>query len=86
MNTIYIQSPKWSRKVSDFFELALKRSQFQNVTDNRKYRKNVTNDQAENKKAILNNTDTISIVGTTELKDLKSLFWWKKWHWEEYCC
>ena len=65
-----IKSPKRSSKVSDFVELALKRSQFQYVTDNRKYIKNVTNDQAENKKEILNNnTDTISIVGRTELED-----------------
>ena len=42
------------------------------MTDNRKYRKNVTNDQAENKKEILNNTkDTISIVGRTELEDVR---------------
>ena len=32
-----IKSPKRSSKVSDFVEIALKRSQFQNVTDNRKY-------------------------------------------------
>ena len=32
-----IKSPKQSSKVSDFVEIALKRSQFQNVTDNRKY-------------------------------------------------
>ena len=56
-------------QVSDFVELALKQSQFQNVTDKRKYRKSVTNDQAENKKEILNNNaDTISIVGRTELR------------------
>ena len=55
--------------ISDFVELALKRSQFQNVTDKRKYRKSVTNDQAENKKEILNNNaGTISIVGRTELR------------------
>ena len=42
-----IKSPKRSSKVSDFVELALKRSQLQNVTDNRKYRKNVPNDKAE---------------------------------------
>ena len=42
------------------------------MTDNRKYRKNVTNDQAENKKEILNNNeDTISIVGRTELEDVR---------------
>ena len=65
-----IKSPKRSSKVSDFVELALKRSQFQNVTDNREYRKNVANDHAENKKEILNNnTDTISIVERTELED-----------------
>ena len=58
-----IKSPKRSSKVSDFVEIALKRSQFQNVTDNRKYRQNLTKDKAENKKEILNsNTNTISIV------------------------
>ena len=31
------KSRKGSSKVSDFVEIALKRSQFQNVTDNRKY-------------------------------------------------
>ena len=42
------------------------------MTDNRKYRKNVTNYQAENKKEILNNNkDTISIVGRTELEDVR---------------
>ena len=61
-----IKSPKQSSKVSDFVEIALKRSQFQNVTDNRKYRQNLTKDKAENKKEILNsNTNTISIVGRT---------------------
>ena len=65
-----IKFPKRSSKVSDFVELALKRSQFQSVTDNRKYRKNVTKDQADIKKQILNkNTDTISIVGRTELEE-----------------
>ena len=57
------KSRKGSSKVSDFVEIALKRSQFQNVTDNRKYRQNLTKDKAENKKEILNsNTNTISIV------------------------
>ena len=66
-----IKSPKRSPKVSDFIELSLKRSQFQNVSGNRKYRRNVTNDQAENKKDILNNNaDTISIVGRTVFKDV----------------
>ena len=56
-------------QVSDFVELTLKRSQLQNVTDKRKYRKSVTNDQAENKKEILNNNaDTISIAERTELR------------------
>ena len=41
------QISKRSSKASDFVELALKRSQLQNVTDNRKYRKNVANDKAE---------------------------------------
>ena len=67
-----IKSPKRSSKVSDFVEIALKRSQFQNVTDNRKYRQNLTKDKAENKKEILNsNTNTISIVGGTELEDVR---------------
>ena len=35
-----IKSPKRSFKASDFAEMALKRSQFQSVTDNRNYRKN----------------------------------------------
>ena len=39
-----IKSPKRSSKAPDFVELALKRLQFQNVTYNRKYRKNVIND------------------------------------------
>ena len=67
-----IRSPKRSSKVSDFVEIALKRSQFQNVTDNRKYRQNLTKDKAENKKEILNsNTNTISIVGGTKLEDVR---------------
>ena len=67
-----IKSPKQSSKVSDFVEIALKRSQFQNVTDNRKYRKNFTKNKVENKKEILNsNTNTISIVGRTELQDVR---------------
>ena len=67
-----IMSPKLSSKVSDFVEIALKRSQLQNVTDNRKYKKNFTKDKAENKKEILNsNTNTISIVGMTELEDVR---------------
>ena len=49
------KSPKRSSKVLDFVELTLKRSHFHNVTDNRKYRKKVTNAQAENKNEILNN-------------------------------
>ena len=54
------------------FKIALKRSQFQNVTDNRMYRKNFTKDKAENKKEILNNNiNTISIVGRTELEDVR---------------
>ena len=45
---------------------------FQNVTDNRKYRKIFTKDQAEKKKEILNSyTNTISIVGRTELEDVR---------------
>ena len=65
-------SPKRFSKVSDFVEIALKRSQLQNVTENRKYRKNFTKDKAENKKEILNsNTNTISIVGRTELEDVR---------------
>ena len=45
---------------------------FQNVTDNRKYRKNFTKDKAENEKEIFNsNTNTISIVGRTELEDVR---------------
>ena len=52
--------------------MALKGSQFQNVTDNRKYRKNFTKEKVENKKEILNtNTKAISIVGRTELKDVR---------------
>ena len=39
-----IKFPKRSSKVPDFVELTLKRSQFLNVADNRKNRKNVTND------------------------------------------
>ena len=39
-------------KVSDFVELALQGSQFQNVTYNRKYRKNVTDHQAEKKREL----------------------------------
>ena len=67
-----IKSSKRSSEVSDFIELALKRSKSQNVTDNKKYRKNVTNDQAENEKeALNNNTDTISIIERTELKDVR---------------
>ena len=67
-----IKSSKWSSKVSDFVEIALKRSQFQSITDNRKYRKNFTKDKAENKKEILNsNTNTISIAGRTELEDVR---------------
>ena len=67
-----VKSPKRSSKVSDFVEIALKRSQFQNVTDNRKYRKNFTKDKAENKNEILNsNTNTISIVGRTVLEDVR---------------
>ena len=69
-----IKSQKQSSKVSDFVKLALKRSQFQNVTDKRKCRKNVTNDRAENKIEILNNnTDTISTVGSTELEDVRDI-------------
>ena len=49
------KSPKRSSKVLDFVELTLKRSQFRNVTDNRGYRKNVTNAQTENKNEVLNN-------------------------------
>ena len=45
---IIIKYPKRSSKVSGFGELALERSHLQNVADNRKYRKNVENDQAEN--------------------------------------
>ena len=41
------KSSKRSSKESDFVELALKRSQFQNITDNRKYRKNFTNDPTQ---------------------------------------
>ena len=45
----------------------------QNVTDNRKHRKNFTKDKAENKKEILNNnTNTIGIVGRTELEDVRA--------------
>ena len=68
-----IKYPERSSQVSDFVKLALKRSQFQNVTDKRKCRKNVTNDRAENKIQILNkNTDTISTVGSTELEDVRA--------------
>ena len=67
-----IKSLKRCSKVSDFVEIARKRLQFQNVTDNRKYRKNFTKDKAENKKEILNNNiNTISIVERTELKMLE---------------
>ena len=45
----------------------------QNVTDNRKHRKNFTKDKAENKKEILNNiTNTIGVVGRTELEDVRA--------------
>ena len=67
-----IRSPKRHSKVSDFVELALERTQFQKVTDNRKDRKNVAKDQGGCKKEILNdNTDTISVVERTELEDVK---------------
>ena len=67
-----IKSRKRSSKVSDFVELALKRSRLPNVTDNRKYRKNFPKDKAENKTEILNNnTTTIGIVGRTELEDVR---------------
>ena len=68
-----IKSLKRCSKVSDFVEIARKRLQFQNVTDNRKYRKNFTKDKAENKKEILNNNiNTISIVERTELEDARA--------------
>ena len=67
-----IKSPKRPSKVSYFVEIALKRSQFQNVIDNRKYRKNLAKDKAQNKKEILNsNTNIISIVGGMELEDVR---------------
>ena len=69
---LVIKSPKRCSKASDFVEIALKKSQFQNVRDNRNYRKNFTKDKAENKKEILNsNINTISTVGRTELEDAR---------------
>ena len=47
-----IKSPKRSSRVSDFVEIALKRLQFQKITDNRMYRKNFIKDKAKNKKEI----------------------------------